>query len=261
MAEFSINRCLRLIRMHTMENWKVYLISLGLVALINLCFAVVSEDGSLFSRFYPLTMCLSGCLMASSVYRGWARFGRSALYLLLPASSLEKFIAILGYCTLIFIPVFTTIYFLTGYVFLSMYHPVSFFEMFSGGKNSVLNYQVFYSDSLLVYFLLLPLFLMSAARFRKYPFPATLLILLLLFITYNYCQLFLLTNFSGGLAFGHTFFIKYGDFDYYQFAGQKHFTRSIDLVFSLRIFNILAWTVIGLGLYLASFHSLKEREL
>jgi hypothetical protein len=138
---------------------------------------------------------------------------------------------------------------------------MSFFEMISGGKESLLNYKTFYADTFLVYFLLLPFFLLGAARYRRYQFAATLLILSVVFVVYNYLQLFLLFNFSHGLAFGHTFFIRYGDFDYYLFPGGKFVVQKTDLIFRLKIMNTLAWLVIAAGLYITAFHSLKERQL
>jgi hypothetical protein len=248
-------------RVQATEKWRVYAISLGLTVLIAFALSFASDDESTVSRFYPILLCISGCLMASSIYRSWTRFGTASFFLLLPASGWEKFLAALLYCTLIFIPVFSLVYFFSAYFFLGISHPMSFYEMVTGGKSAILNWREFYMDTYLVYFLLLPFFMLSAARYRSYPFPAALLILAILFITYNYWQLFLLYNFSGGLAFGHTFFIRYGDFNYYVFPRGHYRTLTLDLVSPIRLLNVAAWAFLSLGLYGSAFYCLREREL
>jgi len=261
MAEFRTKRFLRLIRILWIENRAVYGISLGITALILFCFAITSEDGSLVAKFYPVMLTLCGSLMAVNGYGAWNNSGRSSFYLLLPASPFEKFASLALSCTLLFIPLFTTAYFSFAYLFTGIFHPMSLKDIIAGGRTALPGYRVFYADTILVYLFLLPIFLYGAARYRKFRFPAVLLILVILFIAYNYWQLFLLYQFSGGLAFGHTFFIRYGDFDYYQFPGGKYMIHSIGLVFRMKLWNILAWGFVSAGLYFAAYHSLKEREI
>lgn len=260
MRNTGVGRSFRLLRILLSENAAGYGIALGIIALIQFCLAVFTPDATVPARLFPILLSVAGCWMAAGAYHTWSGFGRSVFYLLLPATASEKYVAVVTGTTLVFLPVFTAVYWLSGYFFQSLFHANGFFSLLAGGIGTPDKILLFYLDSISIYLLLLPVFLYSAARFQRFSFAASMLILVILFILYNYWQLLLLYLFSGGLAFGHTFFIHSGDFNYYLFSGEKYRMETVNFTWWLMACNTGAWLLISILLHMAACFRLKERQ-
>jgi len=69
---------------------KVYFLLWGVISLSIMLIAVLGQHD--LDILYFWLFWLGGCVMIPGLFSRWSDFGRSSLYLLLPASSLEKFL-------------------------------------------------------------------------------------------------------------------------------------------------------------------------
>jgi hypothetical protein len=261
-VDVNIYRLSRLLQNRIRENWRLCLIAWGVIALVLFCLSIISENGSAIYTFFPVMLWSSGSVLASVVYRQWTNFGRSTHILMLPASTLEKFLSVVLFVSLIFTLIFTLFYFLTAYLFINLYHPpVTLLELLKGGVGVSINCMDDYINAYLVLILLQALFLICAAAFRKNQFFIGVLVLVIVCLLYVYFQLFLLYELSGVLAFSHTWFGKSGAIDYYMVSEGKRLMLSIELTPAFKLINWIVWTLIGIGLYAVGFLKLQEREI
>ena len=121
MRTTGLGRTFRLLRIMVSENASGYGIGLAILVLLQFCLAAFSPDATLPARLFPILLAVSGCWMAAGVYHSWSGFGRSVFYLLLPATASEKYGAAVIATTLVFVPLFSIIYWLSAFFFQSLF--------------------------------------------------------------------------------------------------------------------------------------------
>jgi hypothetical protein len=259
---FSFKRFWLLVRRHGAENLKVYAISWGVISLFILFFCILSSDGgSLYTGWFAILFFLTGCVLASNIFGQWADFGRSSTYLLLPATTTEKFMSGLFYSIVIFIPVFTLLYFLTGYLFFSVLHPaVTVSDIIKGGMNrNVATFVVrIFVDFILALLLLQSVSLICAAAFKKRQFIISSFLLVLLLWIYLGGINYMISTLAKTVYLDTKFlpFMDYGfAYDNNSTWASFHFNH---LIYRL---NYVIWIMITGLLYLSAWFKLREREL
>ena len=259
---FRFKRFWLLVRLHGAENLQVYAISWGVISLFILFFCILSSDGgSLYTGWFAILFFLTGSLLASTVFGQWSDFGRSSTFLLLPATTTEKFMAGLFYCIVIFIPVFTLLYFITGYLFFSVLHPaVTVSDIIKGGMNRTVAIFVvrMFVDFILALLLLQSVSLICAAAFKKRQFIISSLLLVILLWIYLGGINYMISTLAK-TTYLDTKFLPFMD---YGFAYDNNSTwASFHFNHQIYHMNYLIWSVTICMLYLSAWFKLREREL
>lgn len=254
---FNFRRFWLLIKRHGLENYKMYTLAWGVMALIILFICAIGSRGSALLGMFPVMLCFAGALMTNTLFSPWSNFGKASLCLMLPATTGEKFASALFYCIVLFIPLFTVSYFLTGFMFLKLFWPsITPSQLYLYGKE-IYSPAVFL-DIFMAFFLLQALSLVGTIWFRKRQFLISIFMIVLIFlifvlviyvttyaITGREVATFLLPFYNYGFGFtSHS-----SDFEYY------HFTHFIGRT------NYFVWFVATFLLYVASWLKLREREL
>jgi len=261
---FSTKRFLWLISCHLSENRKLYLASLGGLGFFLLYMAIIQERDNLLSGMFPVTFCIAGCLITANCYGKWSDFGHASSYLLIPATQLEKYLVTLTVGIVLFIPCFTLLYFVTGYLFRCIFHPpVSLMEMITGGYPVRGIFGGLMENTLLAYLLLQSFFMVIATRFKKLQFLIGALFVVVIFTSVVYVNLHLLSNLSHTVAFNYTFFMVGGPVGYYEIGAEGGTQTLVNVVLQPWVYNInkLVYLLIATGFYIAAWFGLKEREI
>ncbi|MEI7725526.1 MAG: hypothetical protein WCK09_10510 [Bacteroidota bacterium] len=262
-TEFSMNRFWRLIILHLGENRKLFLVIMGVVSLFLIYLDIVQDNVVLIFLLSPIVLCLSGCLITANFYGKWSDFSQASYNLLLPATQLEKFLAVVFFSVVLFIPCFILFYFPIGLLFLHLFHPsipiadMIFFRFLDDSFNRIT------LNTFLAYFVLQPLFMTIAARFKKHQFLIGALAVVFIFSFVIMMNTLILPNLSHRLAFNYTNFMTGGPVGYYPVSLQKG--KQVMEQFNLQAWvytaNRIVYLFIAAGLYLAAWYSLKERKI
>jgi|HubBroStandDraft_6_1064221.scaffolds.fasta_scaffold293518_3 hypothetical protein len=126
---FSINRFGRLFKKHTKEHYRNYLMSVAVlvgVMILGGSFLVYMTDIQLdknFQTFFFFTiMLLSGTIFTSTVFTDLGERKKAVAWLVLPASHLEKYLVAWIYSFLLFIIVYTVIFYMALFTALNIQH-------------------------------------------------------------------------------------------------------------------------------------------
>jgi hypothetical protein len=120
-----------LFKKHTLENYKTYLMSIGVLAgLLILLMGFVSfvNDGYLLlgfqETFFVIVLMLSGCVFTSLVFTDLGDKKKAIPALTLPASHFEKFLVSWLYSFLIFQLLYVALFYLIASIVISFGHDV-----------------------------------------------------------------------------------------------------------------------------------------
>ncbi len=267
----DMNRFWLLVRRQWTENKKVHLLLWGVISLC-LVFTTLAFDHADFQvAIFYWVFGLGGCAMTMTLFSRWPDFGRSSFYLLLPASSNEKFLCGIFYSLILFIPLyglnFVIVRSILIYVLILPFsnHMGPFLPFIQDGireSTSVpLNHYIF---PLLTFLLVQSLLMIIILSFRKNHALIFIITVLLILVIYNLLMKPLMSgfgnipqgsSFSPGVLFPH-FNLGFGLNGRSGFI-IEHFTF-IKKIWDL---NNLIWLVISFLLYMTAGYKLKEREL
>jgi hypothetical protein len=267
---FNMSRFRLLVRRQWSENKKVYLLQWGVISLFTM--ALQFFDRSFEPMvLYIFLFSLAGCAMASTLFSQWTDKGRSPMFLLLPATTLEKFLCALFFGILLFIPVFLLNYFIFRYIvaYLIMLlfpnHLVSFTDQFTGAIHEIVTIPIPTTIVLfLMFFFMQSVFMIIQIRFRRYHWPIFMITILAILMVYNYGMGIyveqMVKDFAGSIRTPGLFLTFFSSDFWYQpyksFSGEYFsFTRLI------WILNDLAWFIVFIILYAAAGYKLREREI
>jgi len=188
---FRFDRYLKLLRNEMKFNHKgVLIIAAGAFALLLLLSLAVSErqghDGEFMNIWYGVTLMLGGFYYTSIAFRELNRPHTAHLYLMTPASTLEKFLSKWTLTTLGFALVHLIIYTIFSKVTLGLdaYFGKTYFNAFEPfGQIPMLLFKL--------YLTLSSLFLLGSIAFRKYEFFKVQLVLNLISIVLAFIAAFL----------------------------------------------------------------------
>ena len=129
-----------LFRKHTLENYRMYLMSVGVLAgllLLLMGFAAFVNDGYLLvgfqEAFFVIVLLISGCIFTSLVFADLGDKKKAIPALTLPASHFEKYLVNWLYSFLIFQLLFIGLFYLIAAIVISFGHEVP------GRENVLLN--------------------------------------------------------------------------------------------------------------------------
>ena len=268
---FNMTRFWLLVRRQWAENKKIYFLLWSLISLSIVFTTLAFDEKDYQVALYYWIFLLGGCGMILTLFSRWREFGLSSFYLLLPASSTEKYLCGLFYSLILFVPVFCLNFIFSRYIltyllimpFISNLGPV--IPLIAHGIRESLsipfNVFIFPLLSLLTLQSVLMVIVMS---FRKNHALIYLITVLLVIIVYNLLMRPLMsdfgnipkdTSFSPGIFFPHFnlgfgFNAKYG--------GKSEYFYFIRMI---RYLNNMLCVVTCFLLYLAAAYRLKEREL
>jgi hypothetical protein len=126
---FSINRFCRLFKKHTKEHFRNYLMSLSVligVMILGGSFLVymadVQLDKNLQTFFFFTIMLLAGSIFTCAVFADLGERKKAIAWLVLPASHFEKYLVAWIYSFLLFIIVYTMIFYMALFTALNIQH-------------------------------------------------------------------------------------------------------------------------------------------
>jgi len=268
---FNINRFWLLVGRQWSENKKSYLFLWIVISLSLMIFSVFSEQIGL--ELFILLFCFGGCVVITTVFSSWPDFGRSSLYLLLPASLTEKFLCGLFYGIILFIPVYCLTYFFITYIFTYLVillfpnNLISFSEVITDGINkfTFLPFS-FYIAVFLAFLFMQSLYMIIIIRFKKRQILIFLLTILAILVLYNFGMNILMSNIVHAPK-GHirtpgpllTFITA--DFGYIKSIYNPADFESFSFIKLIWKLNDLIWFIVFCMLYLTAWFKFKEREL
>jgi hypothetical protein len=126
---FSLNRFGRLFKKHTKEHYRNYLMSVAVLVGVMMLgggflvyMADVQLDKNLQSFFFSSIMLLAGTIFTSNVFADLGERKKAIAWLVLPASHFEKYLVAWIYSFLLFIIVYTIIFYLALIAALNIQH-------------------------------------------------------------------------------------------------------------------------------------------
>jgi len=268
---FKMNRFRLLAARQWKENKKVYFLLWGVISLSIMFVAVMGQHD--LDILYFWLFWLGGCVMIPGLFSRWSDFGRSSLYLLLPASSLEKFLCGLFYGLILYILVFglnfICIRYIVSYPVILLVHSdsVAFSSFLGNGIKGIASASSsFYIFILLTLFFAQSVCMITVMRFKKRPVLIFALILLIILSGYNIGMKILLSNIAhipAGTVSTPGLLLPYFNlgFGYAYFNSQPPVLEEFSFISMIRNLNNLIFLVVFSMLYLSVWYKLKEREL
>jgi hypothetical protein len=267
---FNMNRFRLLVRRQWTENKKVYLLLWAVISLSLVVLSFFSEKQDL-GGLYLLLFCCGGCVMASTLFSRWTDFGRSAMYLLLPASFTEKFLSAIFWGLILFIPAYILNflvfrYFVTYLVVLLFPNSTGPFSIiFKMVIREIVSLPRLYTFVLLAFIFTQSLYMICLIRFRKRQVLIFLLILLGIVVVHNTGMRILmpnLVNLPAGTSITPGIFIFFDPgFGFAGSTANQPVSEYFSFISPIRNLNSVVWLAVFTLLYLAAFYKLKEREL
>jgi hypothetical protein len=248
-----------LIIKHANENWKLYIISLIVLTipiyLTNTSYALqrnlpVFED-------YVLLMIPVGGLYSGMFFKKWTDKVKGSNYLMLPATVTEKIALVFFYTIVVFIPLYTGLFYLESLILHKIYNPDA--EMlFIGQTVQYSPIYTFLTEAIVLYVFLQSLFLLFQIWFRK---RQTVKILI-----YLYCSFFFVT-------LCNTYYLKWISGSQHIFIDKKFVLFPVTVSYSgymdLDLFtspliagiSVPVIILITILIYIAAYYKLKEKEI
>jgi len=268
---FKMSRFRLLVGRQWKENKKVYFLLWGVISLSIMLIAVLGQHD--LDILYFWLFWLGGCVMIPGLFSRWSDFGRSSLYLLLPASSLEKFLCGLFYGLLLYILVFglnfVFIRYIVTYPVILLVHnnPVAFSSFLGSGIRGIASASSnFYIFVFLTLLFAQSLCMITVMRFKKRPVLIFALILLIILSVYNIGMKILMSDIAhipAGSVFTPGLLLPYYNlgFGYAYFNSQPPILEEFSFIGLIRNLNNLIFLIVFFTLYLSTWYNLKEREL
>ena len=268
---FSMNRFWLLAGRQWTENKKLYFLLWGMISLSIMLVALLQQDD--LEVLYFWLFWLGGVVIIPGLFSRWSDFGRSSLYLLLPASSLEKFLCGIFYGFILYIPIFClnfiVIRYIVTYPVILLVHnnPVPFSSYLGSGIRGIAS-----TSSSFFIFLLLTLFfaqslcMITVMGFRKRQVMIFSLILITILVVYNVGMKILMSHIAhipAGTVSTPGLLLPYFNlgFGYAYFNSQPPILEEFSFIGLIRNLNNLIFLVVFSILYLSAWYKLKEREL
>lgn len=202
----SFKRLGLLLRKHWIENYRIYLMGMGIIAGFTiLIFLLVfyTEDGRIEEVFqmgyYSAGLFLCGTIFTSYIFNDFSQKPKGILFLTLPGSSLEKFLSLWLYATIGFVIVYSLIFYAVAIPFVKVSQSYNADELVRHSKfyNSRIQVLNFFQSEKEFYYLFFPyffiqaVFLLGSVWFERFSFIKTAisgLLIVALFTFSNYAM-------------------------------------------------------------------------
>jgi hypothetical protein len=179
---------------------------------------------------------------------------------MLPATTLEKYLTVLFYCLVLFVPIFTVLYSLTGFIFVKISWPAVTMAEIIERIGRLYSARVFL-DLLIAFLLVQSITIAGVIHFRKQQFLVAVPVMILIFFFYTIASYFIVKSMTGIMVitwllpfynYGFGFVVKRGtqlSFDYFHFKGLISYLYPY------------VWITASLIIYIGAWSKLREREL
>ncbi|HEV3411172.1 MAG TPA: hypothetical protein VG101_01785 [Puia sp.] len=254
---FSFRRFARLFVKHTAEHYRVYLMSVGVLAGVLILsgvflFIVVPDapDTGFQTASFVIVLFVAGGIFASTVFSDYGEKNKAIPALTLPATVFEKFLVGWLYSYPIFLVVYTAVYYLALLALAGMRHLSAGqqFAFFSIDQEDMLVLWVLFTE-------VHAIALFGAIFFRKLQFVKTgfsFFVSLMVVLLGNSLFLKIITG-----AKVEKLSIPFGHFNFYK--GEGYYSIGIGHESSVFIlWLMLAVAVLG---WIATYYRLKEKQV
>ena len=190
---FDFNRFWLLVRRQAVENYKFYLLAIGLMAGLlamyySLTFRALGREDDYQQLSFFLSLCLSGSVFMNMLTKELHQKTTAVWYLMIPASPLEKLLSALLYGMVLFALVHLAVFCAVDAFFVSLYNTrfpdkpaAHLLDLFSHAKKTS-PYQFYY-----FFVAIQSVMLLGTVRFERYAYVKTtvsflVLVILVLFV-------------------------------------------------------------------------------
>ena len=263
---FSFKRFWLLVRKHANENRTNFLFLIGAMIIAVLFTEFISAFNRLLSngnepesvfKMYISFLVLIGGVYSGLFFKNWTHIPRATSVLLLPATALEKIGLILFYSVIVFIPVFTVVFYGSYFALSATLNQTTSFQF-------ITEYQGLSSLPALIIYALLPyiffqsIFLLFAIWFKKRQIVISFGVIILLFFIVNLLNIGYVHKLSGDslISYSNYSVIFPADLRYDISDGWRIINSPL-----IRNVNIMILTTITLLLYMVSYFKYKEKEI
>ena len=252
---FSFDRLKLLIYKYAVENWKLYIISF-IVMSIPIYFSNLTMDRQKnlpFFGAYIFLMIVTGGIYTGMFFAKWTDKAKGSIYILLPALAFEK-IALVFFCTvLIFVPLFTCVFYLESLLLSQIYYPggeVWFMEQ--SGEHS--NIYTFISDAIVPYLFFQSLFLLLNIWLEKRQTVRVLIYLAFSYFAVMMSTALYIQRFSGI----HSILVREKMVLFPVTVSYSGYLFTSPLIANVSVPILFIITIL---IYMASYFKLKEKEI
>ncbi len=269
---FNFNRFWLLVRRQWAENKILYIIIWGVISCGMVFFGLFPDK--INNGGYLLIYGLTAAVITFITFPRWSDFGRSAGYMLIPASLAEKFLCGLFFSMILFTGVYCLTYFIMRYI-------VTYLIVFLFFSNNLVPFHDFMKEAIneitlfplrtyLVFFLMFmfiqSICLICVIRFKKNQLLIFFLIFFAVIIIYNIGMTKLMSDLvpHKGIIVkipGALFTFLSPDFGYYKNVNIQNITEYFSFTKLIGNLNRWIWFAVFAMLYLSAWFRLKEREL
>lgn len=261
--QFNINRFLLVLKRDIFENFKTALFGiltiLSILSFILLMTTFASESDShllniTWPKFYHIGFWVTGILISGMAFSDFRNKEKTMSYLMIPATSLEKFLSILLLVTVGFVLVYTSVFgvfnLLNSLIISSISDSLSlaFFNPFNS----------YVWITIAVFIPIQSVFLAGAATFQKIPIFYTALYFFIFMLIYGAIAFILIRYYTGGLSF-----TGIGDNDNIVFSSTNGLPSemSIENISSIKAFKFFFTYLLAPIFWVVAWFKLKEKEV
>jgi len=263
----SIKRLLMIFNLFWFETRKpliLLLLAVGSFLAVWMSVYLAFRNPVLFSErfqiaYYFIGLFLSGCLSANFLFADLRDKRKSINYLLLPASTLEKFFAATFFGVVVYLIGYTLIFYMTEPIFVKLSNAMSgrhwkIINVFQMDEYKDPFFEAKPSRLYFHYFSLQALFIAGSLYFGKYSFFKTMIVLLFLWIVLVFLPFPVI---AGALPLGR-FNGALTAFEVIDFNGNRLIEMPAWFSLSFKIFYTYLVTI---GLWTASYFLLREKQI
>ena len=249
-----------LFKKHTSENYKSYLLSVGVLTgimfLLMYFAAKISENYILNSykqmEFFWGLLILAGTFFASTSFANLSDKKRAITQLTLPATRFEKYLVSWLYSVIIFLIVYTSIFYLVNISILHFFKQpgkvIKIFNIFAETDNNIF-YSVFFSFAFVQSLAFLGSVWFKKAHYIKTAFTFFLFIIILQLLNHRFLEWFLEKDLNLALVFGPIAFLQNKEIVILDMSQEQAHLFSLMLL----ILSFILWT--------ATYYRLKEKQI
>lgn len=260
MKSFSLKRIWMLINIHLDARWKLYLASYAVLFLIMLFpdLFYYNNEG-FYDTMFIFCLCFFGFLQAASFYGSWGNKGLATNYFMVPATIPEKFTVAMLFSNVLFVPVFTIFYVATSYLQVAIFESHFTVQQLSAEYLYCLKSGDF-TSLIKVLIFTQSLFVLCAIWINKRQFVTGSVIFVILFISILMLTTYILKKTTGFLVSSPSEFFISNTGAFRKPIGPTEFHR-FELSGIYGSINQLVWIIVGIGMYVAAYFKLKEKEI
>jgi hypothetical protein len=256
---FNFNRFALLVRSHANENRRLFMLAIICMFLPTLLIRLlinVPEPRHLYT-FYIVCLIYTGMIYTGLFFKRWTNKSGAISFLMLPVTVFERIAVVLLFTIVLFIPIFTVVYYYSNLVLFKVLNPSLTFSIASLFKgHTVLSAFCLYV--LLPFTLFQSFFLLCLVWFKKNQIFIALAIFVLIILINN----LLIIKYMNGITRG---VIQINDFFFTLFPTSVKFwnDNSWQEISSQLISNInyYVYGIMTLFFYMAAYFKLKEKEI